>query len=176
MIAASAAAPWRSRLIEPDEAGKAKNVQASVAGATKESVSAHPPADAAAGDSQPRRTWLDRSSGARPVRAAGLPRLRLRAISAARSLSRLFVAAPDLAAAGRPRRASRGNDLAHRAGTLFPRAVAVADRPRPPGGRRQCRWLCTRKRERGAVTRSRRRSARSRRAGGARGNARRGEA
>src|ERR1700759_5120300 len=103
MIAASAAEPWRSRRIEPDEAGKEKNPQAGGAGATKDPFSPPPPADAAAGDSQPRRTWLDRSSGARPVRAAGLPRLRLRAISAARSLSRLFVAALDLAAAGRPR-------------------------------------------------------------------------
>ncbi len=52
---------------------------------------AHAAADAAAGRAQPRRARPDGGRGARPVRAAGVPRLRRGAVSAARSLPRLPV-------------------------------------------------------------------------------------
>ena len=132
-------------------------------------------ADAAAGDAQPCRARLDRGSGARTVRLAGLSRLRRRAISATRSLPRVSVTPADLAAAGREGQASHRNDLAHRAGTLLPRTTALAHRPCSPGRRRQSRCLSACRRRRSAVPRARRDGARSRRAGGAHRDARKGE-
>src|ERR1700687_216140 len=95
MIAACAVArqSWRRADSKPCTLGPFETADAGGEGdiplgaaATQEPDSANPRSDAAAGHSQPRCARADRRGAPRRLRAAGLPRLRTRAVSAARSL------------------------------------------------------------------------------------------
>ncbi len=94
----------------------------------QEPAPAHAAAAVAAGHPQPHRAWPDGGRRRGPLRAAGLPRLQRRDLSAARRLSVVPVGAAAVSRCRQRRHAGRRDHGADLDRSVLPRAHAVAGR------------------------------------------------